>query len=95
MIKIGEMNMSKVDIGANMVVWEDSNVIGIPRFTIWDKSRRKVYFLEEGRGRAEVSSWDESTINANNMDNIEGCSRIPYDTLPEKIKVAVNSKRNG
>ena len=85
--------MSKVDIGANMVVWEDPNIEGIPRFTIWDTNRRKVYFPAEGRGCVIISSWDEAAVNQAYMD--ENASRIEFGQLPEKVRIAVQSKRNG
>lgn len=85
--------MSKIDMNASMVVWEDANTVGIPRFTIWDKNRKKVYFPAEGRGRVDITSWDEAAVNQKYMD--EGCTRIAYDTLPEKVKIAIQAKRNG
>ena len=84
--------MSKVDIGASMVVWEDPNIEGIPRFTIWDKNRRLVYFPEERRGGVDIASWSEATVNQAYMD--ENASRIEYGQLPEKVRVAVQFKRN-
>ncbi len=83
----------KVDMDSNMVVWEDPNISGIPKFTIWDKNRRLVYFPEEGRGRVNINAWSEATINQNYMD--ENASRIEYGQLPEKVRIAVQSKRNG
>ncbi len=85
--------MSKIDMSANMVVWEDANIVGTPRFTIWDKSRKKVYFPKEGRGRVEIDSWNEAAVNSKYMD--ENASRIEFGQLPEKIRIAINSTRNG
>ena len=76
----------------NMICWENKELIGIDRFTVLDSNRRKVYFFTDGRGRVNIDAWDEKTINQNVMD--ETASRIEYGQLPEKVRVAVQFKRN-
>lgn len=76
----------------NMIIWENKELIGIDRFTVLDSNRRKVYFFTDGRGRVDVDAWDEKTINQGVMD--ETSNRIEFGCLPEKVRVAIQFKRN-